>query len=324
MFEMDPGNPMARLFYVWAAGPQSPDGCRGSVLAGFPPEVRETVPARLAFFLAHAMAGNAADAHAALTDEIEAVATATDVFPRILAQGYALLGASERALHWLAIAVDRGFINYPFLARYDPFFEKLRSHPRFQQLIETVRDRWERSQYVKRGGGGGGGEPEIAGWLRSCEKRIVLREKRIVDETTINGNREPVSARSDSQPGVALRERSAGTRRQRWRPLQSPLLWSRESSAFPPARAPGNTRAAPGTVSCNSGGNVSTTERSQSPSAAIETGTQTSTAAPCRSISDSPPVWLDSRGEVPLQDVGRPMRRQPRSRNLEPPPRAGM
>ena len=88
----------------------------------FPPELRETVPARLACFLAHALAGNARDAHAAMTRaKLNAVATAADVFPRIVAQGYALAGMPERALHWLAIAVDRGFINYPFLAHHDPF-----------------------------------------------------------------------------------------------------------------------------------------------------------------------------------------------------------
>ena len=115
-----------------------------SVLESFPPELRETVPARLARFLAHALAGNAQEAHAAMTAEIEAVATATDVFPRFIAQGYALAGMPERALHWLAIAVDRGFINYPFLAEHDPFFETLRSQPRFQALMATVRNRWER------------------------------------------------------------------------------------------------------------------------------------------------------------------------------------
>ena len=144
MCEMDPGNPMARLFYVWTLALNRRTDAVESVLAGFPPEMNETVPARLAFFLAQAIAGNATAAHATVTDEIEAVATATDVFARILAHGYAEVGASERALHWLAIAVDRGFINYPFLARYDPFFEKLRSQPRFQKLLETVRDRWDR------------------------------------------------------------------------------------------------------------------------------------------------------------------------------------
>lgn len=144
MSEMDPGNPMARLFYVWALALNHSTDAVGAVLEGFPPEVRETVPARLAFFMAHALAGNARDAHAAVTEEIEAAAAAADLFARILAPGYALVGASERALHWLAIAVDRGFINYPFLARHDPFIESLRSQPPFQKLLETVRDRWEK------------------------------------------------------------------------------------------------------------------------------------------------------------------------------------
>jgi hypothetical protein len=72
------------------------------------------------------------------------VATATDVFPRFLAHGYALADMPETAMRWLEIAVERGFINHPFLSRHDPFFESLRSHPRFVHLMEIVRDRWER------------------------------------------------------------------------------------------------------------------------------------------------------------------------------------
>ena len=144
MCEMDPGNPMARLFYVWVLVLNRRGDNVAAVLKAFPPEVRDTVPARLAFFLAHALTGNGRDAHAALGGEIEAVATAADVFPRMLAQGYALAGMPNRALRWIAIAVDRGFINYPFLAQHDPLLAPLRTHPRFQALMETVRDRWER------------------------------------------------------------------------------------------------------------------------------------------------------------------------------------
>lgn len=78
-----------------------------------------------------------------LTADMEPAAAAADVFPRMLAQGYALAGMPERAMRWIAIAVDRGFINYPFLARYDPCFVSLRAHPQFQQLMEAVRSRWE-------------------------------------------------------------------------------------------------------------------------------------------------------------------------------------
>ena len=144
MYEMDPGNPMARLFYVWVLILNQRTDLVPRVLETFPPETRETVPARLAAFLTHAATGNARDAHEAISDEVSATASAADVFPRMLAQGYALAGIPERALHWLAIAVDRGFINYPFLAHHDPFFVGLRSDPRFQSLMETVRERWAR------------------------------------------------------------------------------------------------------------------------------------------------------------------------------------
>ena len=144
MFEMDPGNPMARLFYVWALALNRRTEEIGALVQAFPAEARDSLPARLALFLGHAVAWNRAEAQAALTPDIDAAATATDVFPRLLAQGYALAGRPERALQCLAMAVDRGFINHPFLARHDPFLESLRGDPRFQRLLEAVHDRWEK------------------------------------------------------------------------------------------------------------------------------------------------------------------------------------
>lgn len=144
MFEMDPGNPMARLFYVWALALNRRTEEIGAIVQAFPAEARDSLPARLALFLGHAAAGSRAEAQAALTPDIDAAATATDFFPRLLAQGYALAGRPERALQCLAIAVDRGFINHPYLARHDPFLESLRGDPRFQRLLEAVHDRWQR------------------------------------------------------------------------------------------------------------------------------------------------------------------------------------
>ena len=50
---------MARLFYVWVLVLNRRTDAVRSVLETFPPELRDTVPARLACFLAHALAGNA-------------------------------------------------------------------------------------------------------------------------------------------------------------------------------------------------------------------------------------------------------------------------
>ena len=143
MFEMDPGNPMARLFYVWVllingrldaiphhrlvpgggardrpGAPRTPVGCLDGAAA--------TCACRR------------------LRTQVASAASATDVFARLLAGAYARAGELDYAIHWLEVAVDRGFINYPFLARVDPSLANLRGEPRFQQLMATVRDRWER------------------------------------------------------------------------------------------------------------------------------------------------------------------------------------
>ena len=142
MFAMDPGNPMGRLFYMWILALNGRHDDVATVLDGFSFAERESVPARVAQFLAHALGRRQQDALACVTPEIEAIATTSDVFARFLADGYAMAGVPERAIHWLEVAVDRGYINHPFMARYDPCFEPVRSQPRFQQLLGIVHERW--------------------------------------------------------------------------------------------------------------------------------------------------------------------------------------
>jgi hypothetical protein len=144
MLEMDPGNPMARLFYLWVLILNRSDMDAARVAAGFSPEVAGTIPARLAAFLLHALDGHPRRAQALVTPDLEAVATASDVFPRLLAQGFALAGQTGPALHWLKRAVARGFINYPFLSQHDPFFQPFRANPEFIRLMDDVRQRWKR------------------------------------------------------------------------------------------------------------------------------------------------------------------------------------
>jgi eukaryotic-like serine/threonine-protein kinase len=60
-----------------------------------------------------------------------------------LATFYARLGQNEKALDWLENAVDRGFINYPFLNDHDPWLANIRGKPSFQKLMERVKYEWE-------------------------------------------------------------------------------------------------------------------------------------------------------------------------------------
>jgi len=144
MLQMDPLNPMARLFLIWVLILNRRRDEAKTILAGFAAPALESVPARVALFLAHAAAGENDKALSALNPQVESVAGASDMFARFLAQGFAWAGMHAAALKWLQTAVARGFINYPFLARHDPSFRSLRGDPRFTELLADVRDRWKR------------------------------------------------------------------------------------------------------------------------------------------------------------------------------------
>jgi len=60
-----------------------------------------------------------------------------------IADALALLGAKEEAIDWLENAVDKGFINYPFLSEKDPLLESIRGELRFIKLMERVKYEWE-------------------------------------------------------------------------------------------------------------------------------------------------------------------------------------
>jgi hypothetical protein len=99
--------------------------------------------AQVAALFASGLTGRRPRSPAELSPWTERLAEATDIFPRFLGQAYALVGDAERAVHWISMAVDRGFINYPFLARHDPFLRALDDHPPYARLLHRVRLRWE-------------------------------------------------------------------------------------------------------------------------------------------------------------------------------------
>jgi eukaryotic-like serine/threonine-protein kinase len=53
------------------------------------------------------------------------------------------MGRTHDAIEWTRIAINRGFINFPFLSIYDPFLASVRGDRRFQTLMDELRPRWE-------------------------------------------------------------------------------------------------------------------------------------------------------------------------------------
>jgi TolB-like protein/thioredoxin-like negative regulator of GroEL len=142
-FETDRDNPLARLFYVWVLLLNGRLRQARSLARACAADVRATLPAQVMRLLVAAASGAITDAEARLSVELAEAASATDLFPRFLAQAFALAGRPVAALGWLRCAIERGFINYPFLARHDPCFRALRRDPAFRGLLAVARQRWE-------------------------------------------------------------------------------------------------------------------------------------------------------------------------------------
>lgn len=76
-------------------------------------------------------------------DDFRSILQKDEIFPLGIAESYALINENEEAVNWLEHAVNRGFINYPFLNEYDPFLENIRGEERFKKLMERVKSEWE-------------------------------------------------------------------------------------------------------------------------------------------------------------------------------------
>jgi hypothetical protein len=54
-----------------------------------------------------------------------------------------VLGLNDEAVGWLENAADRGFINYPYIAEYDPFLATISQDERYKQLLNRIKYEWE-------------------------------------------------------------------------------------------------------------------------------------------------------------------------------------
>jgi serine/threonine protein kinase/tetratricopeptide (TPR) repeat protein len=86
--------------------------------------------------------GQHEQARAVITDRVREIATADHDIAFWLAELYAMEGMADEALEWLRLAVRIGNENYPLIAR-GPKLDALRDDPRFAELLEELRQRWE-------------------------------------------------------------------------------------------------------------------------------------------------------------------------------------
>jgi non-specific serine/threonine protein kinase len=91
-----------------------------------------------------ALRGDTAAAEQQITQEIKDITAADPHWPWILADCYALLDQQELALFWLRKGIEKGFLNYPMIGRWDPLLANVRRHPEFPALLRNLRELWEK------------------------------------------------------------------------------------------------------------------------------------------------------------------------------------
>ena len=141
--ERDPENPVAHWMYGSILARNGRIDEAAEVFAALEANPAAGTFARLGAMLRRALAGDREGTLAAVTPELVEAAKADWEGSWEVASSCALVGAADDALEWLRNAVDRGYLNYRFLAIHDPLLENLRGDERFIALMAEARERHE-------------------------------------------------------------------------------------------------------------------------------------------------------------------------------------
>lgn len=144
MHQMDPRNPFLRLIYAMVLSRAQRLNEADLLLDQIIKDTPYTPFARQALFLKYALQGDKRKAMESVTPELKNESQRDEYLSWYTASSYALINEKEEALYWLENATRLGFINYPFLSKFDPFLENIRSEERFKQLMDKVKTAWNR------------------------------------------------------------------------------------------------------------------------------------------------------------------------------------
>ena len=143
-FEMDSSNPVAHFFLGWMLCEADERVEAEAVFDRMAGLFSGTVFGQLARAYVHALRGEYAAGLEIMNGDLRSVTRHSETFARILGGLLTMLGDFDGAIDALEDSVRLGNSHYPYLAERVSIYAALREQPRFQQLLEVVRQRWER------------------------------------------------------------------------------------------------------------------------------------------------------------------------------------
>jgi TolB-like protein/Tfp pilus assembly protein PilF len=142
--DMAENDPVAHLFFMWSLFCADE---RAEALAAADELARRfaaTPFGSMGLACAHALRGESEAGKAVLTPAVRAMSRHSESMANMLSGIHTLLGDVDAAIDAIEDRLRLGFAHYPFLARGSRVYASLRSHPRFNALLEVARQRWER------------------------------------------------------------------------------------------------------------------------------------------------------------------------------------
>ena len=143
-YQTDPENALTAWLFAVALALNNRLENAYTVFSHLGKQASENPLAQLGLFFMYSLKGDKEQALKYVTPVLSSAVRWDEHASWIMADCYALNNQREEALDWLQhAALNRGFINYPFLCNSDPFLENIRCEPRFKKLMERVKYEWE-------------------------------------------------------------------------------------------------------------------------------------------------------------------------------------
>jgi TolB-like protein/lipoprotein NlpI len=143
-YDLDPENIVWKVFYAYAVLMDHKTEAALEIITPLEESRVDDLFVYIIIFIKNAFLRDHTKTLQSLKDELIKLAEWDEICSLWLAQSFAMIGENEKALNWIEYAVlNRGFINYPFLAEYDHTLENIRDEKRFKRLMEKVKSEYE-------------------------------------------------------------------------------------------------------------------------------------------------------------------------------------